>query len=61
MRIYPKYVSNAKLARRAAKGLPQREVPADGIERKWMPDGHLRERCLTPEAKQARREELYAR
>lgn len=63
MRIFPKYVAKAKRERRAAKkiGLAERPQPADGIERKELTDGHTRERCVTPESMQVRREELYAR
>lgn len=46
---------------RAAKLVAKREVPVDGIARKEMTDGHSRERCITPDAMQMRREELYAR
>lgn len=52
-------------ARHKADALPakyqERVAPEGGIERKVMQDGHVRERCLTPEAMQERREELYAR
>lgn len=60
MTIYPKYVTKAKRAKIAGLKLYQAEIPADGIERRILSDGHKRERCLTPEARQERREELYA-
>jgi hypothetical protein len=40
----------------------EREVPADGIE-KWWDEllRHMREKCVTKEAMQSRREEVFAR
>jgi hypothetical protein len=38
------------------------ELPKDGIERFWDEElHHLRELCVTPDAMQARREEVFAR
>jgi hypothetical protein len=42
--------------------IPDAPLPADGIQ-KWPPDanGHVRELCVTPEAMEARRWELWCR